>query len=173
MAAAFCCGDSQAGKSTLAYACARRGFTYVSDDGSFLVRDAEDRMITGNPHLIRFRPSAVDLFPELSSFLPATRANGKLAIEIPTSKLAMPNLASHCSADAVVFLSRRASGKAHLLPFPKEEALNQFQSVLTYGRDEALQEQRASFHRLLTVSVSELVYSDLDSAIRILESLLP
>jgi hypothetical protein len=30
------CGDSGAGKSTLSYACARQGWTYVSDDGSFL-----------------------------------------------------------------------------------------------------------------------------------------
>ena len=31
-------GDSFAGKSTLAYACARAGWTYVSDDGAFVVR---------------------------------------------------------------------------------------------------------------------------------------
>jgi hypothetical protein len=32
------CGDSFAGKSTLAYACARAGWTYLSDDGTYLVR---------------------------------------------------------------------------------------------------------------------------------------
>src|SRR3984957_716558 len=41
------CGDSFAGKSTLAYACARACWTYVSDDGTFLVRCRGDRYAIG------------------------------------------------------------------------------------------------------------------------------
>ena len=43
-------GDSFAGKSTLAYACARAGWTYVSDDGALMVRDRDDRYAVGDPH---------------------------------------------------------------------------------------------------------------------------
>jgi hypothetical protein len=57
------CGDSCAGKSTLAYGCARAGWTYVSDDGTFLVRGRDDRYAIGDPHGIRFRTDAPACFP--------------------------------------------------------------------------------------------------------------
>jgi hypothetical protein len=49
------CGQSFAGKSTLTYACARSGWTLISDDGTFLVRRRGDRYGIGNPYSIRFR----------------------------------------------------------------------------------------------------------------------
>jgi hypothetical protein len=61
------CGDSFAGKSTLAYAAARAGWTYITDDGTFLVRDRSDRYAVGNSHFIRFREDARELFPELAN----------------------------------------------------------------------------------------------------------
>ena len=60
------CGDSGSGKTSLAYACARRGWTYVADDASHLVRPGKDRRILGRPHEIRFRSAANLLFPELA-----------------------------------------------------------------------------------------------------------
>ncbi len=57
------CGDSGAGKTSLAYACARAGWTYTSDDAAYLVHGREDCLAVGNPYQIRFRPSAVQLFP--------------------------------------------------------------------------------------------------------------
>ena len=38
------CGKSGAGKSTLSFACARAGFTYVSDDCTWLLAGSEDRI---------------------------------------------------------------------------------------------------------------------------------
>ena len=65
-------------RALLAYACARAGWTYVSDDGAFLVRGRDDRYAIGDPHSIRFRPDAPELFPELADRLatgPAERQN--------------------------------------------------------------------------------------------------
>ena len=56
------CGDSGAGKSSLSYACARRGWTFVSDDASFLVRGGKGSVVVGNPHHLHFRESATELF---------------------------------------------------------------------------------------------------------------
>src|SRR5581483_1738564 len=81
------CGDSHAGKSTLAYACARAGWTYVTDDGAFLIRSRDDRFAVGDSHSIRFRPDASALFPELASHAPRVRPNGKIALEISTRDL--------------------------------------------------------------------------------------
>ena len=52
------CGDSMAGKSTLAYACARAGWSYVTDDGTFLVRGELDRYAIGDFTNLRLRESS-------------------------------------------------------------------------------------------------------------------
>ncbi len=59
------CGDSGTGKSTLAYACARAGWTFVSDDASYLVRGADTPRVLGNSRSLRLRPDAPILFQEL------------------------------------------------------------------------------------------------------------
>ena len=72
-------GGSGAGKSSLAYACARRGWTYISDDGASLVRRRPGRQVLGNPQNFHFRPDARSCFPEL-------RGRLKLRDGKPTSK---------------------------------------------------------------------------------------
>ncbi len=81
------CGDSCAGKTTLAYACARAGWTYVSDDGTFLVRGRDDRYAIGEPHRIRFRADARELFSELANHVPMVRPNGKPSHRSPHAGL--------------------------------------------------------------------------------------
>ncbi|MGC1919578.1 MAG: aldolase, partial [Acidobacteriaceae bacterium] len=49
------CGDSGAGKSTLSYACARAGWTYTSDDTSYLINDYAVPRVIGHSHRMRFR----------------------------------------------------------------------------------------------------------------------
>lgn len=60
------CGESGAGKSSLAFASARAGWTYVTDDASFLLHDEGGRRVHGNCHMVRMRPSAAELFDEVS-----------------------------------------------------------------------------------------------------------
>jgi hypothetical protein len=59
-------GDSGAGKSSLAYTCAWRGWTYISDDCTLLPRDAPGPIALGNPTNFRFRPDASTLFSEIT-----------------------------------------------------------------------------------------------------------
>ena len=80
------CGPAGAGKSTLAYACARRGWTYVSDNESWLLR-SDARTILGNPRRMRLRGDAAVLFPELSDQPVIGTFNGKQAIVVPTDNL--------------------------------------------------------------------------------------
>src|SRR5271157_1441705 len=60
------CGKSGCGKSTLSFACARAGFTYVSDDCTWLLLDSADRLAVGKPHQFRFRHDVARHFPELA-----------------------------------------------------------------------------------------------------------
>jgi hypothetical protein len=165
------CGDAGAGKSSLAFACALKGWTYLTDDGSCLVRECQDRVVVGNPYKIRFRESAVDLFPELRNQCPTVRATGELAIELPTASLPEIRTATECPVDYIVFLNRECGGPPRLLPFPKDTALEWFEKVIFCGEKETVDAHKASLRRLLGAEIFELRYSDLDSAVARLEAM--
>lgn len=164
------CGDSLAGKSTIAYACARAGWTYVSDDGTFLVRDRLDRYAIGDPHCLRFRPDAPELFPELADHVPLFRPNGKLAIEVRTRDLGIAT-APGCAVDHVVFLDREHRGPASIHGFPDDRALKYWAQYTVLGASEQRVDQRRCQERLLHAGVWEMRYSDLDDAVSRLERL--
>jgi hypothetical protein len=168
------CGDSFAGKSTLAYACARTGWTYVSDDATFLVRGRDDRYAIGDPHGIRFRTDAPDLFPELADHLPTVRPNGKIAIEVLTRDLGI-SIAPGCVVDHVVFLDRERHrehpGPASVHRYPEERALEEWAQYAVLGTEDVRAAQRRCHERLLRAGLWKMQYSDLDDAVARLERL--
>jgi hypothetical protein len=163
-------GDSFAGKSTLSYACARAGWTFVSDDGVQLVRDRSDRYSVGDPYAIRLREDAGRLFPELQDRMPVKRPNGKIGIEIFTSELPIQS-APGCSIDHIVFLNRNEPGPARIRRYPKDEALSWCERYVTFGARETREAQIRCYERLMTAGIWEMRYSDLDDAISRLEQL--
>jgi hypothetical protein len=165
------CGDSGAGKSSLAYACARRGWMFLSDDSTCLVRKCSRPVVVGNPYQIRFRDSAVDLFPELSDRKITRRLNGKQSIEVPTASVPGLKTIAECSVDYLVFLKRGEPGPARLLHFPKETALRWLEQVVCFGEQAVREAQKASLLKLISAEVFELRYNDLDSAAARLEAM--
>jgi len=168
------CGDSFAGKSTLAYACARAGWTYVSDDGTFLVRGREDRYAIGDPHSIRFRTDAPELFGELADHLPTVRPNGKVAIEVRTRDLRVATAAS-CVVDHVVFLDRARQHEhrtpASLHRYSESLAVEEWARHAVLGTEEVRAAQRACHRRLLGAGLWSMRYSHLEDAVALLERL--
>ena len=159
------CGESGAGKSTLAYACATRGWTFVSDDVTWLVRGAEDRMVLGRPHHMRFRPGALQLFPELRDLVNRPHPNGKVSAEIPTSEMPGVQTAGQCEAGLIVFLDRRNTGAAQLTPVEREEALDRLDRGLSpYGLAWE-QERPRALERLVTARTFDLRYSSHGDAV--------
>jgi len=165
------CGDSGAGKSSLAFACALRGWTFITDDASSLVRNRSERIVIGEPQQIRFRESAIDLFPVLRYERVTRRINGELAIELSTSLLADIRTADQASVEHIVFLNRQDGGSTSLEQLPVDGVRSWFEKVICYGEQESRESQRASLENLLTANIVELTYSDLDSAVSSLESL--
>jgi hypothetical protein len=165
------CGESGAGKSSLAFACARGGWTFLTDDSSCLIRRRPGRVVTGNPYQMRFDESAMELFPELKDQRITPRATGGRAIELATAS--MPEIAttSECSVDYIVFLNRGEPQPPGLAPFPKNIALQWFERVLCYGEKAAVAAQKTSLRNLLTAKIFEMRYSDLDMAVKLLEGL--
>jgi hypothetical protein len=162
-------GDSGAGKSSLAYACARRGWTYVSDDASSLVLRKPGRVVIGSPQAFRFRPSASHLFPELHGTTKAR--NGKPTMEIRTEHLPHVITADECEIDYIVFLHRSEIevDTARLAPVSREEALRRLVQNPWPSELLILEERVAAIERLLEARCYELTYKHLHPAIDLLE----
>jgi len=164
------CGDSGAGKSTLSYACARAGFTYVSDDGSYLVHNRDDRLVVGNSSQVRFRPSARNLFPELRSCTVMRRAGfGKPSVEMATGVHPSLETSNTAVIRHIVFLNRNVQNQ-ELAVFPTGAArLYMLQRVHCMPYLGSLHTQ--AIDRLLQVDAFELRYNQLDWAVERLELL--
>lgn len=164
------CGDSGAGKTTLSYACSRAGWTYVTDDGSYLVHGEADRLVTGNCRQARFRPSAEALFPQLRGREVMRRAGvGKPSIELPIE----PDNAIRTSATAkvryIVFLERNVH-KEELTPFPRAVGRMYFWQTVRCMPYETSQHLKA-IDELLEAKTFELRYNSLEWAVERLKQL--
>ncbi len=164
------CGDSGAGKSSLAYACARAGWTYTSDDASYLLSDANPPRVIGNSRQLRFRPSAKELFPELHGRSLTPRAEGKPSIEISTSDF--PGIIAEDEAQVhyIIYLNRQPSAIANLVPLSKTLASERFYQAL-YPVKEIREVQVSALQHLLAAEIYELCYRDLHHAVNRLELL--
>ena len=163
------CGDSGAGKSTLSYACARAGWEYVSDDGSYLL-DCERRIVTGNSHQIRLRPSASELFPEIQGLGPTPRAAGKPSIEFSTVPMQHVKRRTSVQVDHIVFLNRNSGSLPMLMPYRKDVA-RLYMNQTIFGTEEASLSHARCIDQMLAADVYELRYTDLDWAIERLRRL--
>ncbi len=166
-------GNSGAGKSSLAYACARRGWTFVSDDASAFRRNTLNPKVIGHPQKFRFREPVGELFAEFSHLKSSVRAYGKPTIEVNTRTLKNFKSAEESPVNVVVFLNRAAyeSGPPVLAPISMEDAWNRLSFSVWAVQLPAFEERLAALERLLTVPAYELRYSKFDPAIDLLERL--
>ena len=163
-------GCSGAGKSSLAYACARAGWTYTTDDASYMLRDSDELLVRGRCTQFRFRPSARELFPELANRSITPRAEGKPSIEVPSDELPGIATAPQAPIYSLVNLNRTSRPETFLTPLSTatvlaclEESL--FPLPFVRGR------QRMTLQRLAGVRAFTLHYRDLEPAIELLEAL--
>jgi hypothetical protein len=162
-------GPSGMGKSTLAYACARAGWTFVADDATILPQNRRGCVVTGKPHQARFREDAPQLFPEIEGYATRARPTGKLSIEVPMAALAGIRTAIQCEVKLMVFLDRGKS--AGLDRISGESALEQMiQHSTSYGAETQARHENA-LRRLLHAPAYRLRYERLQDAIEALESL--
>jgi hypothetical protein len=165
------CGKSGCGKSTLSFACARAGFTYVSDDCTWLLLDSEDRLAIGKPHQFRLRHDAARHFPELAGYVPIAHPNGKLSIEVPASLFPAVRTQGRCSIHSLVFLDRESGGPARVEPIRPEDAVTALLADLpSYGAEVNAMHEK-TIHHLATLPAWHLRYRALDDAVRLLSEL--
>jgi hypothetical protein len=164
------CGGTGAGKSALAYACARAGWTYTSDNACYLLRANGRPRVVGNSRQIRFQHSAVGLFPELLSRIAKTDSQDESYTEFPISDFPRLVTEGEAPVDSIVFLNRQASADVDLTPVAKTAAIRRFHESL-FPEDEVQPLRAGALQRLATVEVFELRYRDLQQAVDRLERL--
>jgi hypothetical protein len=165
------CGDSGAGKSTLSYACAKAGWTYITDDGSFMVNGRDDILVTGNCHQVRFRPSTSSIFSEIAGRDITQRAElGKPSIELDLATLPGIRCSQTATIKYVVFLNRREGENSPLKEYSKD-VVRKFLLQGRFSPVDMMPSHYATIDKLLELEVLELRYRDLDWALQQLESL--
>lgn len=162
-------GDSGVGKSTLAYACARRGWTYISDDSSSVLWDG-GRSVLGEPHHFRFRAEAPDLFPELAGCTVGRQLDSKPTIEVLTADLPILT-APECRVEHIAFLDRRDGIRASTTRIGPEETRERLLQDMP-AFDPALDAQRwKAVESLAEAPAFELRYSNFEEAALLLEQI--
>jgi hypothetical protein len=164
------CGDSGAGKSTLSYACARAGWTYTSDDTSYLINDGKQPRVIGHAHRVRFRPTAKSLFPELETREITPRMEGKASIEVPVCELPPINTSTEANVNSIVYLNRHSDSSGRLVALPHGSGTERLcKDLFSAGEIRAMHEK--VLEKLTGIPTFELQYRSMDQAIEQLEEL--
>lgn len=165
-------GRSRAGKSSLAYACARAGWTFYADDCACLVRGREEELALGNSGQMRFRADAPNLFPELAGARLTPKLSGEMAIELATSARPDLRLGMAARVTDIIFLNRATFSQAGWARVEPADALARLAETVCWGESRARAAQRASLRRLVAAAPAlELRYTTLEEAVASLEEL--
>jgi hypothetical protein len=142
-------GCSGSGKSTLALALARAGFVFLSDDRTWVSYRDGRLQAWGLPTLLKLRPDAVALFPELRDLKPSVLQDGRTALQVDVgSQLGLPR-ALRCEPHWLVFLERHESPTSTLTRMPAEEAAARLSQDLLPEAPSAAEKQWETIQRLV------------------------
>ena len=133
-------GPRESGKSTLAYACARRGFKIVADDVVYL-RSVRSMTAWGKPWRLRLLPDCGRLFPELREKAESTRRAGKEVVEIDVQEF-MPGTARASCVPRALFFLQRSSVRTTCEPLGADEALELLTRDMVYDSPEVIERHR-------------------------------
>lgn len=99
-------GPSGAGKSTLSVALSRNGFSYVSDDWTYMSRHHRSLVAFGTSAPVKLLPDATNYFPNLTSYRPQKSMNGELAYEVDIAEAFRVRVEKACEPRWLIFLER-------------------------------------------------------------------
>jgi len=161
------CGESGAGKSTLSFAAACAGWTYLSDDCTWLLAGSADAVAIGKPHQARFRDDAPELFPQLGDYGSRERPNGKLSIEVPMRAFPEIRTALRCRVGGLAWLDRGPRARPALQQVEPDAVARQLLNSCSYGEKVDAMHERAT-GRLLHLPACRLRYESLEDGLRLL-----
>ena len=115
-------GASGAGKSTLSVALAEAGFSYISDDWTYISEGADGIIAHGTSAPVKLLPDAVQHFRDLRRHSLKTSMNGELAYEVDIAKTFGVATRRECEPRWLLFLERMKENGAELTPISSAAA---------------------------------------------------
>jgi hypothetical protein len=115
-------GESGAGKSTSALSLSLSGFSYLSDDCTYLSRNSSGIRAWGLPTPVKLLPDAVSYFPELVSFKPVLSLNGEFALNVDPTEIFSVRRCLSCEPRWLVFLERTEDSRPLIKPLSSLQA---------------------------------------------------
>lgn len=122
-------GKPNAGKTTLAYAALRQGFSLLCEDVAFAFASQEGIELRGLPWLLYLKPDAVRFFPELEGLEPLDRYNGEQKILVHVADRFADQVTETAQLGPTVFVERSPNGRNVLHPIDRAEALELFEKT--------------------------------------------
>lgn len=164
-------GESGRGKSTLAFACVRRGYQILSEDGLFLRCRADGAELWGMPWRLHLLPDVKRFFPELAAEQPRLQINGEWKLEVDVETFYPRSAAASAAPGPVVFLEpEMGSGPARIELISPEETADRLEVVWPWwvGWTDEMERQLARLvepgaYRLRTSASPEDAVDALDS----------
>jgi hypothetical protein len=115
-------GESGAGKSTAALSLSLKGFSYLSDDCTYLSRTGAEIRAWGLPTPVKLLPDAVNYFPNLASREPVLSLNGEWAISVDPTEIFNVERCLSCDPRWLVFLERTGNSRPLIKPVTSLQA---------------------------------------------------
>ena len=109
-------GVSGAGKSTLSAAMAGCGFSFVSDDWTYISKEGSTLIAHGLSSPVKLLPDTVRFFPHLRHCAPRTTLNGELAYEIEPSRTGGFAVKHSSHPRRIFFLERTSEPGCYFVP---------------------------------------------------------
>jgi hypothetical protein len=123
-------GRPNAGKTTLAYAALRSGFSLLCEDVAFAWGKPDGGLeLRGMPWLLYLKPDAVNFFPELGNLEPIERYNGESKILIEVAEHFPDQHIESAPFGPTVFVERSPNGRNRLIPLEREDALKRYEAT--------------------------------------------
>jgi hypothetical protein len=115
-------GLSGAGKSTLSVALSQSGFSYVSDDWTYMSRYQNSLMAFGTSAPVKLLPDAPNHFPNLTSYRPQKSMNGEIAYEVDIAEAFGVGVEKACEPRWLIFLERTPHLGVEFVPMASSKA---------------------------------------------------
>jgi hypothetical protein len=123
-------GESGSGKSTLSLALAQSGFSYLTDDWTYLSRQGARLRVWALPAPLKLLADARDRFPELAPERAAPSLNGEMAYEVEPDRVFGVRRAVCAEPQWLMFLQRREAPGVALDPMSAVDAAARFEADL-------------------------------------------
>ncbi len=122
-------GRPNAGKTTLAYAALRQGFSLLCEDVAFAWKSAAGIELRGMPWQLYLKPDAVRFFPELEGLEPLERYNGESKILVQIRNRFPDQVIQRSELGPTVFVERSANGRNRMYELTRDEALERYEDT--------------------------------------------